>query len=152
MPDWAIVLVAAFGGGLAGAVLQPVTAYVLETIRSKHEIRKRRERGLRRMLEAWLRHGRRIMVAQVRRSTGQRTDSSDLMDPSVPVWQGSRIADPDLRAKAEQYRQTMVELLTLLTSVEPDPLRGQQLIKELEDLQEQITVCMDELNWPEVDE
>lgn len=52
MPDWAIVLVAAFGGGLAGAVLQPVVTYAMDRLRSKERIQKSRERALRRMVMA----------------------------------------------------------------------------------------------------
>ena len=44
MSDTVTVLGAAFGGGLAGAVLQPVVSYVLQRAHSGEEIRKGRER------------------------------------------------------------------------------------------------------------
>ena len=58
MPDWAIVLVAAFGGGLAGAVLQPLVTFWLQRMNSGKDIRKRRERSLRRMLSSRMALGR----------------------------------------------------------------------------------------------
>lgn len=171
MPDWAIVLVAAFGGGLAGAVLQPVTAFLLQRIRSGEEIRKRREQHLRRMLVGQMVRGRKLIEAwhqiidhgqvagepmpfEERKEIVRKAEWAPLW---APLWELERIADKQLRQMAGEYFYVAGELGRLLLHGEgPDwhepgnpPL---EMAEKLEDLQWQITLRMDELNWPEADE
>ena len=160
MPDWAIVLVAAFGGGLAGAVLQPAVTHALEGIRSKREIRCRRERTLRRMLEARLVDGGRLAFAaldlHIRLQRGVAVASEERFQLAkgpggLPLWQPERIADPELRQVADEYQEVCLSLAqsVLTAAQEWDPRPAAARIMEL---QRRITSRMDELNWPEVDD
>ena len=170
MPDWAIVLVAAFGGGLAGAVLQPVVSHFLQGVRSKEEIRKRREQHLRRVLVGQMVHGRKLIEALQRVIVrGQEKDIPSLGERYeivtqagwaplwAPSWELGRITDDRLRQMATEYFDAADELGRLVLYGEgPDwhepPNPPLQAAKKLECLQRQITLRMDELNWPEVDD
>ena len=151
MSDTATVLFAAFGGGLAGAVLQPVVSYVLQRVHSGEEISKRRERSLRRMIEAeihWTseRAGNLILseVVDVPRAAGEKKEG--------PLWQPERITDPSLQHMAREYYKVGLDLFKLSCSNAPDYEKANTLFDELEKLQQKITLRMDELNWPEADD
>lgn len=165
MPDWAIVLVAAFGGGLAGAVLEPVVTYWLGRIRAAEQRLQRRRRTLRRMLSARIAFGRHTMARQimvfVRLKAGTPMDQAEknqlLLEgydnvDSMPPWEPERIDDIELRGMAERYNQALGDLLWQLAMDAPDKAECDRLSDELEGLQQRIIGRMDELNWPEVDD
>lgn len=161
MPDWAIVLVAAFGGGLAGAVLQPVASHLLERIRSKEEIRKRRERHLRRMLTAGMKQGRKAIsvsnLLQSRQARGAAVDPDEIrerlrLEEGMPLWEPERIADSNLRNMACEYMEMEAKLAGLVLYGPFNGPTATALTEHLEDLQGEISLRMDELNWPEVDD
>jgi hypothetical protein len=166
MPDWAIVLFAAFGGGLFGAVLQPVVSFVLQQINSGKEIARRRERSLRRMLNAEIVHGRGLMgfsgVIVGRLRTGVHTAQGEMFQhlnalserrlEGAGLWQPERIADADLRSTAKEYNEVLVKLDSALFNSKYDEKMILQSGDRLEELQKKITARMDELNWPEVDD
>jgi len=160
MPDWAIVLFAAFVGGLAGAVLQPVVTFWLQRMNSGKEIRKRRERSLRRMLNSAMERGRHIATGAMRAlywadaglASTDLKEIKDLLD-EVPeyVWQPERIEDHRLRELADEYDENFRDLtLSLSQGLDREAVR--HLGKNLFELQQQITRRMDELNWPEVED
>lgn len=161
MPDWAVVLIAAFGGGLAGAVLQPVTAHVLERIRREEEIRKSRERTLRRMIAAntaWV--GKLLVTAgtlralELRGAPAPQELRQKLLTPdgSLPPWRPHRIADPALRDSAGRFGILAMDLLNRVSSGQLVDVRAAEVMAELLALDHQMTARMDELNWPEVDD
>jgi len=158
--ETATVLVAAFGGGLAGAILQPVASYLLELARSGKEIRKRRERSLRRMLEARIADGRRLLAAQFTLEARGYASVSLTGDEKAreirfgrrPLWQPERISDPGLQQMAHDYNRTCSDLEILVRFCLLDTGNAKKaaaLADVLEDLQPRITRRMDELNWPE---
>jgi len=63
MSETATVLLAAFGGGLADAVLQPVVSHFLDRARAGERIRKRREQSPRRVLVGQMVRGRKLIEA-----------------------------------------------------------------------------------------
>ena len=150
MSDTVTVLLAAFGGGLAGAVLQPVVSYVLQRIRSGEEIRRMRERSLRRMIEAALLDGRARAADLLLREVGIPVAARER--EARPLWQPERIPDPSLQRVAREYNEVRVGLFRISSSNAPDYKKAYTLIGELEKLQQQITLRMDELNWPEADD
>lgn len=169
MPDWAVVLVAAFGGGLAGAVLQPLASHVLERLRREEETRKKRERQLRRMIEARIkfREFHEIVLRAVRllRHRGKRALSAreviqrlerEEPSPPAPSYRPERIPDPHLRQKATQYGELFAEFTgPLLLEEEMDSATEDRLLEladRINPLEKEIVRRMDELNWPEVDE
>lgn len=161
MPDWAVVLIAAFGGGLAGAVLQPLASHILERLRREEETRKKRERHLRRMLVAQIRLGRGAVAmttyAKARLQQRQAVSVEELQAsltpaPGGPLWEPQRIPDPQLREDAIKYDDTRAKLDDLLWHQPIDFGRAFPLAQQLESLQVEITHRMDELNWPEVDD
>ena len=153
MSDTVTVLLAAFGGGLAGAVLQPVVSYVLQRVRSGEEIRKRRERNLRRMVEWELAWGSRVSAAAVLspQLTEQHRFDMVKLDAGKVLWQPERIGDRDLQQMALEY----AKLTGGLYQFALHPGKGEEttdLHRQLGALQSRIILRMDELNWPEVDD
>ena len=156
MPDWAIVLVAAFGGGLAGAVLQPVVSYVLQRARSGEEIRKKRERSFRRMIEGeitWARKEIADLVEAPHPTEEQKLDmvQSDESDEGKAGWLLERIADPDLQQMIREHGKLMGALTTSLLRPS-DGGKFAESAQQLKALQLRITLRMDDLNWPEADD
>jgi len=160
-------LLAAFGGGLAGAVLQPLVVHGLERIRRSEEIRKSRERSLRRMLNSRMAVGRSASALSFNawlHETGLLPEPPDVLSEfrkigerfvadSAVAWQPERIEDPSLGEMARQYYAKSNDLL--LGMAEPETQSkdgGIQLMKDLTTLQCDIARRMDELNWPEVDD
>jgi hypothetical protein len=168
MPDWAVVLVAAFGGGLAGAVLQPLASHVLERVRREEEIRKRRERHLRRMVEARIESRRThelalAFVCGFRRLGKPAPSAREVIEdherreppPPAPTYWPERIPDPHLRQTAIEYGKLVAELTGPLRFQDIDPATEDKLLQltdRIRPLEEEIVRRMDELNWPEVDE
>lgn len=159
MPDWAIILVSAFGGGLAGAVLQPMATYIMERVRAGEDIRRRRERSLRRMLAAQLAYGRRLMAVrdvhfdpQFRSMTPLERLEKIKFPEGFPAWEPERIADDQVRRIGIEYNWLAALLLGALSSDAPDEQKTAPLCARLRSLQTIINQRMDELNWPEVDE
>ena len=164
---WVIVL-AAFGGGLLGAVLQPALTHILELIRAGATIRKRREQSLRKMLMSQIREGRQFLARSLRFEMAHRlgrpldhTERMQLIDQTMEgttqkspdyLWQPERIEDDGLRNSANDYAQTAADLWGESTMKNPDYSRVIALSQRLESLQKQITARMDELNWPESDD
>jgi len=153
MSDTVTVLLAAFGGGLAGAVLQPAVSYVLQRVRSGEEIRKRQERSLRRMVEWELAWGSRVSAAVVLSPhlTEQHRFDMVKLDAGNVVWQPERIGDRDL----QQMARECAKLTGGLFQFALHPGKGEEaadLRRQLEALQSRITLRMDELNWPEADD
>lgn len=159
MPDWAVILVAAVGGGLVGAALQFGVSY-LDRVRSQEEIRNSRERRLRWMLEAWMVHGRMVVSASYLLAYSKREGlpaptRKELQDqfwrhPQAPLWQPERIDDIELQLKARDYADTMNRLTSLLLAESVDEAERLKLVARLESLLDQMTRRMDELDWPEV--
>jgi hypothetical protein len=161
VPDWAVVLIAAFGGGLAGAVLQPLASHILERLRREEEIRKRRERHLRRMLssrmamtaalvdDAW-----RILLRQHQGQPMTVKEKWEVLSRHTdgPLWEPDRIHDPLLRQHAYDYAHTAFLLFNAFWAAEADQERVESLITQLDRMRADISTRMDELNWPEVDE
>lgn len=161
MPDWAIVLLAAFGGGLAGAVLQPVVSHFLERARSGEGIRKRREQSLRRMVTKRFEFGAGLITAilGVGLRGGMSQDEKLEFVKPIPgfmdtlAWEPERIDDVDFRETVTEYYKATSDLRQLFWSAEPlDVAAADELIKQLVELRPRITRRMDELNWPEVED
>jgi len=161
MPDWAIVLLAAFGGGLLGAVLQPVVNHFLERARSGEGIQKRREQSLRRMVTKRFEFGAGLITAilGVRLRGGMSQDEKLEFVKPIPgfmdtlAWEPERIDDVDFRRTVTDYYKATSDLRQLFWSAEPlDVAAADELIKQLVELRPRITRRMDELNWPEVED
>jgi len=162
VPEWAIVLVAAFGGGLAGAVLAPVMTYLMQRIGSSDQIRKNRERYLRRMIVARIRAGRsaasEALMAIGRAFRDPTVSGDESASPAVapqdsPLWQPERISDRDLQKLARRYDKLRNDLrVGARFGNEWVEESLDRLVTEIGGLEEQITARMDELNWPEVDD
>lgn len=159
MPDWAVIVIAAFGGGLAGAVLQPLVLHALERLRREEEIRRRREGHLRRMLESRivmamaLVHGSwQVIMRQDEGPAMTWSEKMELLAPpaSGPVWEPERIKDSSLRQKAESYADAASALFRALLPTTADAKKVDDLVNQLEALRREIVLRMDELNWPEV--
>jgi hypothetical protein len=166
VPDSAVVLVAAFGGGLAGAVLQPVISYVLETIRRKDEAREDRKRSLRRMIEEEFNWGRGLVAASKEMASRGADEGhhplpaerlSILKDAGEerPTWQNWRIRDRSLRSRVEKYLGTarvVRELLERGPMPDPGEPPYRELLaalRDLERLEVEIMKRLDKLNWPD---
>jgi hypothetical protein len=166
VPDSAVVLVAAFGGGLAGAVLQPVISYVLETIRRKEEAQEDRKRYLRRMIEEEFNWGRDLVAASkeiARREAddghhpprAERLTILKEIGEGRASWQNWRIRDRSLRNKVEAYLGMARDVREhLAQGPMPDP--GEPPYRELmaglrgmERLEVEIMKRLDKLNWPD---
>jgi hypothetical protein len=144
-------------------LLQPLVAYALQRARAGEEIRKRRERSLRSMLNALMRSGRRAisLLSDIEISTkvGRPLSHAEIVQRSakivnrmvseMPLWEPERIQDPRLRQAALEYSDAHGEFVVLLTY---DVEKARELVDQLEALQRTITRRMDELNWPEVDD
>jgi hypothetical protein len=163
VPDWAVVLVAAFGGGLAGAVLQPIVSHVLERASSKERIRRSRERCLRHMLSAWMSNARRLIGVSIiaygfppdARATELRRIQAMHPEPGTPPWQPERIVDDELRLLAVEHNRLLDQMFGLLWQSQLDQKQAEtlpSLCESIREIQPKITARMDELNWPEVDD
>ncbi len=163
MSDTGTVLIVAFGGGLAGAVLQPVVQYALDRLRSGHERRLARERSLRRMLLPFLAYADRLALAAgftaAYKANGKESplSKSALLDSltsheQLPAWEVVRIEDNGLRALCEELYQVVSMLMPGVlsdTDATPDQLNAEA--KRLTDVRTSICLRMDALDWPEVD-
>ena len=160
---WVIVL-AAFGGGLVGAVLQPVLSYLFDRLRSETTIRKARQRNNRRMIMAQIREGRGYLASasmfrlllSASEPLVDRVTRIDRLQPEKPagyLWQPERIDDQTLRDMAVDYNEAAASLYGQIIQEPPDYDETERLSELLEVLQVQITTRMDkELNWPEVED
>ncbi len=162
MSDTMTLLFAAFGGGLAGAVLQPVVSYFLQRARSGEEIRKRRERSWRRMIEAEIRRGQSAAfegleaagcAARLSPVGAQDEDRATVPPAEASLWQPHRISDENLRHNVRRYHQVAGELWFGARLGNDEVKKGAgERARELERLEEEITLRMDELDWPEANE
>jgi len=163
MSETATVLLAAFGGGLAGAVLQPLITYALQRARAGEEIKKKRERSLRRMIDAEIAHGRGevgvgiLVSGGIRRGAKMNPDEllervDALAQRRGVLWQPERIPDTDLRSTVDEYHKVLIRLDAAFSTSQYDEKLIRQSANQLEELQLKITRRMDELNWPEVDD
>jgi hypothetical protein len=158
MSDAVIVLVAAFGGGLAGAVLQPLVEYQLSRVRRNDEIRKQRERRLRQMIEQDIGFVRQmlLMIAgdTLRVERGEIIDPQDSWSQVVlprKVWQPKRIPVPDLRKMADELDSLPMRLVTETAKGGSVLLLFPIIEGRRRDLQDAIIAKMDQLHWPEED-
>lgn len=159
---WVIVL-AAFGGGLVGAVLQPVLSYLFDRLRSETTIRKTRQRNNRRMITVQIVQGRRVMGYLVTLQLLDRSERPmDLSErfkrieeirdlPKGYLWQPERVDDEKLRTLVDAYADAHMKLSGEMV-LAPDYEKTNRLSEQLDGLQRQITSRMDELNWPEVED
>lgn len=159
--DTVVIVTAAFGGGLFGAVLQPLLSYGLQKLTAKDDRRKRVEKHLRRMLTVWLGYALRAAIVAMeiveRRKVGlpplAEKDIYSRADLGVhfPAWEPERIQDPALRKAAEKLYDTINPLTVRLF----DPNASDQWLDEqgmeIGRLRKAIIVRMDELDWPESD-
>lgn len=144
---WVIVL-AAFGGGLAGAILQPLTSYIMQRLQSRETIRKARQRSVRRMIFQYIRHTRRVQAIALTNIQGQRVALDDM-----PFWEPERIDDKGLHGLVADYNKASSQLFVQAT-MKPDHSQElmEQLDQRLNELQRKITARMDGLNYPEIDD
>jgi hypothetical protein len=161
VPDWAIVLIAAFGGGLAGAVLQPITSYAMDRLRASEQIRKSHERTLRRMIESKIEAAQRVNVALhvvwgFHQFGSPAPPVRDLLKAedfpiSGPVLTSDRIADPELGAMAAEYSKLTTDLVVAVFFQELDAESVEKLLPmthRLSELEKTMIRRMDQLNWP----
>ena len=150
--DTWLIVVAAFGGGLAGAILQPLMSYALDRVRSTETIRKNRERSLRRMLFAKIRATRTVQAWAMTRALEQelgRSPSTGSLPIGGPFWEPHRIKEPELKNKVEEYSGLSASLYTAGYRLDVGEIR--RLDEKLDALQVEITLTMDDLNWPEAE-
>jgi hypothetical protein len=158
MTDSTTVLIAAFGGGLAGAVLQPITGFVLARVDSNKAHDRRLARKLRQMVEANLQYGRRLLIANMLRQPDtagpipwdQIIETVKLED--VPNWLPERIKDEPLRQLATAHNDECMMLYILLTQVPTNEDHRETAAKRIDALAPEIIQRMDDLRWPEVEE
>ena len=167
MSDTVTVLLAAFGGGLAGAVLQPLVVHGLGRIRRSEEIRKSRERNLRRMLGHAIAAGREyaglLYFIEFRFKQGVPLTAAEIStscteaEGRLPwkdvLWQPERIKDVPLQQLAREHQDTLGNLkMMIVWALKYDRKQALEWAEHLEEFQTKITARMDELNWPEVDD
>lgn len=148
-----VIVVAAFGGGLAGAILQPLMSYALDRVRSKERIRKDRERSLRRMLFAEIRETRRLQAWARSIALGTELNRDLGTGPAPfggPFWEPHRIKHDALRKVVEEYNRLKASLYTAGYEKDVDEIR--RVDAQLNQLQVEITRIMDEQDWPEADQ
>jgi hypothetical protein len=159
MPDTATVIVGAFAGGLAGAILQPVTVYGLDRLRSKDEQRKRKERQLRRMISAWLAfcseatHLAASVFEQASSAFGGVSiddfgSRNGISTERLPSWEAERIEDREMRTMATLLHAHTILLVQQMSTESFDNL-GATMAAATE-LRPKIIKKMDDLGWPEV--
>lgn len=109
--DTWVIVVAAFGGGLVGAILQPLLSYAFDRVRAAETIRKNRERSLRRMIFAKIRETRRVQAW----AGGIIFGRDPVTDPSPiggPFWEPHRIKNAELFKNVEAYDKRAARLHT----------------------------------------
>ena len=162
--DALVIALAAFSGGLVGAVLQPAMSYLFDRLRSETTIRKTRQRNNRPMLTAKIREGRGYLASaatihllfsggELIVDKAKRIDDLQPEKPEGYLWQPHRIDDENLRDMAIEYNQVAADLYGQILQDRPNYEETARLGGLLETLQVQITNRMDkELNWPEVED
>jgi hypothetical protein len=165
MSETVTVLLAAFLGGLAGAVLQPVVSHVLERIRSDEETRRRRHQSLRFMLEVEIDWGNYLVMASklalLQQGIGAPvsfeqkrngvTSGLAMFRKGVPAWNPERVDDQQLQQLAIEYSEGVRNLAEAYYHPVIDKDKAQALSERLDDMALRIRQRMDELNWPETD-
>lgn len=155
--DMVAIIVSAFGGGLAGAVLQPALTHFLARANRQEEITLERMRRLRGMVEQNLTHGRRLMHASMLRfaaeQRGQAMPISEMYDASKIVdgnyyWQPERIPDEELRRLALQHNQLCTDLFLRLYKADVPEIERADLRQRIDELAPKLGERMDALNWP----
>ena len=152
---WVIVL-AAFGGGLAGAILQPILSYFMHRLTSGDEIRRDRQRSLRRMLVSEIRWTRKRQAWATSKALEQSLGIDLAVGPlpfmGGPFWEPERIEDAELRKKVKEYSERGNAIVRATHGAPTiDEAEVKRLDSELNDSQQRITARMDSLNWPEAD-
>ena len=165
-PDIWVVVLAALSGGLIGSILQPGFEYILDKLRARDRERNRKERRLRKMVEAFLQVGvsLEIGVDQIvwraqRNLSTSRDECLELLDSEregTAFWPGRRIDDEMLRNTGAQFYNVVWELAVIARdSAYPLSLielaKMAELADRLASLRHEIIDRMDELNWPEID-
>lgn len=158
--DTWVIVVAAFGGGIAGAILQPTLAYSMDLLRGKGQRRKAIERNLRRMLTVWLGFTTKaaMMAMEIagRRDFGRPTLSEveilqriRMAEQHFPTWQIERIHDAQLEGLADKLYS--IALVLPLRLIDPNTTTTwlNDVAGEIGQLRRNIVIRMDELDWPE---
>ncbi len=155
---WVIVL-AAFGGGLFGAILQPVVTYAMQWLRSGEEIRKARERHLRRMMEAQMRWSRNLQAVMLIATLSGRdpvafaraSGDYEAILGELPPWRPHRIRDEQLSGMATRYTGLNTALMDHYRESVAEQAIVEELCNALKKLEPKIDERMDELAWPEAE-
>jgi hypothetical protein len=160
-PELWIIFLSAFGGGLLGAVLQPLVGHFLEIFRSDRSFRKRRQQELRRMLRGKMGWGRRVMAvakdACLMQEYGRTVPVLDRLQkltearPDYDLWEPESIRDDKLRGLALEYDRQSAFLWREATEQNVNRQLIDDLVDSLISLQRKISQRMDDLVWP-VDE
>ena len=155
---WVIVL-AAFGGGLAGAVLQPLISYLLQLRTRKQDIEAEINQGLRRMIYAWLDRGTKVYLVTMDAHARTLYDAEPLTNEEItaklafpsgfPILQSWRIGDQSLQTDVDEYVELYHQSRDLCWNPTKDVELMDGLVKRMQELPRQITKRMDALGWPE---
>ena len=159
---WLIVL-AAFGGGLFGAILQPVLTYGMDRMRAGDQRRKAIERNLRRMMTLWLEFTTRVGATAVeiasRRDLGRPALSDAeimqrirLAERPFPTWAAERIRDQTMRDLADALYEMAIKMPIRLIDPSTSNSELDSAAHEIGRLRHDIVIRMDELDWPEFEE
>lgn len=144
-----LIVVSAFGGGLAGAILQPILAFGLDRVGSKDRRRKVIEQHLRRTVTRWLefttRAARTAIEIAARRdlnrsvlSDGEIVARLRLNDQPFPTWEAERIRDAEMRQLADQLYDISVKLPMELLDPATSTERLDERAKTIGDLRRRI--------------
>lgn len=128
MSEAVAVVGAAFIGGLAGAILQPLVEHGLERVRAKELRRKAIESRLRRMISSWLQYANQAAIVGTEILARQDLNLSPLNaaeiiervklnDHTFLPWEAERIQDPQMRTLADElYATTLGVAVQLMTN------------------------------------
>lgn len=162
--ETAVVILAAFSGGLGGAVLQPVVQYVVDRRKNSDERIAARRRNIQRMLLVHLAFGRKVATSATSiaayKDVGKpfplsKEDILDVIktpDP-LPPWEVERIDDEQLQTAARSFEDVVFSLT-------PDVLFDEDVTAEslkiraehLTVLSKEIIERLDALAWPVLEE
>ncbi len=159
--DTWVIVVAAFGGGLAGAVLQPLSSHLLGIAFADRANRRNVEQNLRRMLYALIDQGGRVAgvawKVEARLKQNEHPSSMNALREGLrlprefPLLQLWRIEDSALRGMAEEYMNAMDELREFCFDGALTSERLAELAERMTELPREMTLRMDKLNWPEAE-
>lgn len=164
--DVAVTVVAAFGGGLAGAILQPVAEHLLSSRRAADERRRADRRDARELVEAEVRQAD-IQHEFARRSQYVLTDDpspeeklQQLQQRIQAVWENVRIRpvllrDDKLERDLDELQNVVWDLVYDARSLLQEgpreerltPEKSKERFKRYRELRTAILERLDELDW-----